>query len=71
MLVSPDIVDHVRLMYEISWGPVLAVFSEVMTLLPFESNGYCKDAFSVCLSFCSFCSIFIVGTAYAISCDSS
>lgn len=40
MLVSPDIVDHVRLMYEISWGPVLAVFSEVITLLPFVFNGY-------------------------------
>lgn len=40
VLVSPDIVDHVRLMYEISWGPVLAVFSEVITLFPFVCIGY-------------------------------
>lgn len=27
--MSPDIAEHVRLMYEITWGPVLSVFSEV------------------------------------------
>ena len=27
--LAPDISEHVRLMYDITWGPVLSVFGEV------------------------------------------
>lgn len=27
--VSPDVAEHVRLMHEITWGPLVSVFSEV------------------------------------------
>lgn len=30
--VSPDVAEHVRLMHEITWGPVVSVFSEVRGL---------------------------------------
>lgn len=31
--VSPDVAEHVRLMHEITWGPLVSVFSEVRVAL--------------------------------------